>query len=357
MKEDSILKDFSDSSSVLVTILNSMFDAVYVVDRERRIIFWNQGAEELTGYGFEDVRGCRCSDDILNHIDENGTLLCHTDCPLGETLSTGRKTQAKVYPLHKTGRRFPTQTHVAPIRNDNGEIVAAIEVFRDISESEELRILQEKFSKLIKKYLSSATLTEVMNQLEGSKEEVAIRELTILYVDIVAFTRFSEKHLPEETAKMLNDLFGICGVITRECHGDIDKFIGDAVMATFIDANDAVLAGIKILNALAELNTMREEKGLEGIQVRIGLNSGLVMQGEIGTPDRKDITVIGDVVSTASRIESVTDPMGICISEATYSRLKTPQEFHFYKKVKVKNRSEAVPIFRYASDLSLDEAS
>jgi class 3 adenylate cyclase len=235
--------------------------------------------------------------------------------------------------------------------------VAAIEVFRDISESEELRILQEKFSKLIKKYLSSATLTEVMNQLEGSKEEVAIRELTILYVDIVAFTRFSEKHLPEETAKMLNDLFGICGVITRECHGDIDKFIGDAVMATFIDANDAVLAGIKILNALAELNTMREEKGLEGIQVRIGLNSGLVMQGEIGTPDRKDITVIGDVVSTASRIESVTDPMGICISEATYSRLKTPQEFHFYKKVKVKNRSEAVPIFRYASDLSLDEAS
>jgi PAS domain S-box-containing protein len=76
MKEDSILKDFSDSSSVLVTILNSMFDAVYVVDRERRIIFWNQGAEELTGYGFEDVRGCRCSDDILNHIDENGTACC-----------------------------------------------------------------------------------------------------------------------------------------------------------------------------------------------------------------------------------------------------------------------------------------
>jgi PAS domain S-box-containing protein len=350
MEQDSILNDFKDSNSVIVEILNSMFDAVYVVDRDRRILFWNKGAEELTGYRFEDVRGSRCSDDILNHIDENGTLLCHTACPLAETLSSGKKIQAKVYPLHKTGKRFPTLTHVAPIRDYKGEIVAGIEVFRDISNVEEFRILQEKFNALIKKYISSATLTEVMDQLHGNKEKTYIRDLTVLYLDVVAFTRFSEKHSPEESSKMLNDLFGICEVITRECHGDIDKFIGDAVMAIFIDANDAVLAGTKVLNALSELNKIRKEEGQEEIRIRIGLNSGLVMQGEIGTPDRKDVTVIGDAVSTASRIESVTGPMSICISEATYSRLKDSNAFQFHEKIKVKNREESVSIFKYASD-------
>jgi PAS domain S-box-containing protein len=346
-KEHSIPDEFNVADSVLVTVLNSIFDGVYVVDRDRRIIFWNKGAEEITGYRSEEVMGSRCSDDILNHIDENGILLCRSACPLVETLRTGKEIRAKVYPFHKDGRRFPVQTHIAPIRNDNGEIVAAIEVFRDISREEEFRILQEKFKELVRKYLSTATFEEVMDQLQGSRGKARTKDLTVLYLDVVGFTSFSERHSPEETAKMLNDLFGICEVITKECHGDIDKFIGDAVMAVFIDANDAVLAAIKVLEALSEFNKVRVKEDHEKIQIRIGVNSGLVIQGEIGTPDRKDVTVVGDVVNTASRIESVTDAMDLCISEASYSRLKDPKWFQLLKEVQVKNRRRPVSIYRY----------
>ncbi len=324
---ESILADFSVADSVLATVLNSIFDGIYVVDRERKIIFWNRGAEEITGYSAEEVMGKRCSDDILNHIDENGVLLCRNSCPLVETLNTGKDIRAKVYPFHKDGRRFPVQTHIGPIRNDKGEIVAGIEVFRDVSKEEDFRILQEKFNVMVKKYMSHATFAEIMGQLQGSEGKAHIKDRTVLYLDIVNFTGFSESHSPEETAKMLNDLFGICEVITKECHGDIDKFIGDAVMAIFIDANDAVHAGIKVLEALREFNKTREKEGRAEIQIRIGVNSGLVIQGEIGTPDRKDVTVIGDVVNTASRIESVTEPMHMCIAESTYSRVKDPNLF------------------------------
>lgn len=346
-KVESILRDFGKNNSVLVTILNSIFDGIYVVDRDRKIIFWNRGAEEITGYSAEEVMGRRCSDDILNHIDENGVLLCRNSCPLVETLNTGKDIRAKVYPFHKDGRRFPVQTHIGPIRNDKGEIVAGIEVFRDISREEDFRILQEKFNNVVKKYISTATFEEIMGQLKGSTEKAHIKDLSVLYLDVVNFTGFSENHSPEETAKMLNDLFGICEVITKECHGDIDKFIGDAVMAVFIDANDAVLAGMKVLKALSHFNKLRVKEGNEEIQIRIGVNSGLVIQGEIGTPDRKDITVIGDVVNTASRIESVTDAMCMCISEATYSRLKDQKALIRHKALKVKNRKEPVSIYQY----------
>jgi PAS domain S-box-containing protein len=328
-------------------VLNSIFDGIYVVDRDRRIIFWNRGAEEITGYSAEEVMGRRCSDDILNHIDENGHLLCRNSCPLVETLNTGKDIRAKVYPFHKDGRRFPVQTHIGPIRNEKGEIVAGIEVFRDISKEEDFRILQEKFNEIVRKYISSATLEEIESQLHGAKGRACVRDLTVLYLDVVNFTGFSESHSPEETAKMLNDLFGICEVITKECHGDIDKFIGDAIMAVFVDANDAVLAGTKVLKALSGFNKIRGQEGRSAIQIRIGVNSGLVIQGEIGTPDRKDVTVIGDVVNTASRIESVTEPMKICIAESTYSRLKDPYLFRSHKAIEMKNRKEPVAIYRY----------
>ena len=104
---------------------------------------------------------------------------------------------------------------------------------------------------------------------------------------------------PRQVVEVLNDVFGICDVITREKHGDIDKFIGDAIMAVFIDAQDAVEASEKILHeALPYFNRLRAEEGLVPIRIRIGVNSGIVLQGDVGTTDRKDLTVIGDVVNT-----------------------------------------------------------
>lgn len=345
MNQDEIYKELKQRNGVLTTVLDSIFDGVYIVDKHRRIIFWNRAAEEITGHLRKDVMGRCCHESILNHIDENGTMLCFAACPLQRSIQTGESIRAKVYPTHRDRHRFPVRTHIGPIRDERGEIIAGIEVFRDISGEEEFRLLQEKFNGLIKRYVSTATMDEVMDHLKGGAEGKArVRELTVLYLDVVGFTSFSERNSPEMVATMLNELFAVCEVITRECHGDIDKFIGDAIMAVFIDANDAVIAGGKVLSAVVRLNETRHERGLEGIQIRIGINSGSVIQGEIGTSSRKDVTVIGDVVNTAARIESATDPMRMGISEATYARLRDSGCFRQCKTIKVKNRSTPVTI-------------
>lgn len=346
MNRDAIYQELKQSDSVLSTVLNSIFDGVYIVDRERRIIFWNRAAEAITGHLAKDVMGRCCHDSLLNHIDENGTMLCFSACPLARSIQTGESIRAKVYPTHRDGHRFPVYTHIGAIRDERGEIIAGIEVFRDISNEEEFRLLQEKFNVLIKRYVSTATMDEVQDQLQGAAEAKArVRELTVLYLDVVGFTSFSERNPAEVVATMLNELFGVCEVITRECHGDIDKFIGDAIMAVFIDANDAVAAGRKVLSAVLRLNETRRARGLEGIRIRVGINSGSVIQGEIGTSSRKDVTVIGDVVNTAARIESATEPMRMGISEATYARLRDPSHFRQSKTLQVKNRAAPVKIY------------
>ena len=348
MTEDLSIEYLQRRDTALAMMLNSLFDGVYIVDRERRILFWNRGAEELTGYTSEEVMDKRCSEDVLNHIDEEGRLLCKGRCPLARAITTGNDVREKVYPLCKNGRRFPVQTHVAPLRDRTGTIIGAIEVFRDVSREEDFRLLQEKFNALVRRYVSQTTYKEILAQAAGADTRVASRDMTVFYLDIVGFTRLSEKSTPSEAVKLLNDVFGMCGVITREKHGDIDKFIGDAIMAVFIDANDAVEAAETLLReAFPCLNQQRAEAGLEPVHVRVGINSGIVVQGDVGTTDRKDLTVIGDVVNTAQRIESITPPNSLRISEATFSRLRPDVEtrFRFDREAVLRNRQTPVRLF------------
>ncbi|MDD5628327.1 MAG: adenylate/guanylate cyclase domain-containing protein [Elusimicrobia bacterium] len=336
--------------TTMAAALDSLYDGVYIVDRQRRIVFWNRGAELITGYPRRQVLGRRCSEGILSHIDENGRLLCKSGCPLLGTLLTGKPHEAKVYPLHKGGGRLPTQTHVAALRDGQGRVFAGIEVFRDISKEEELRVLQEKFAKLIRRYVSSSTYDQVRDQsrrgARGARSEM--RELTVLYLDVVGFTALSESSPPREVVALLNEVFGICEVITKECAGDIDKFIGDAVMAVFVDANDAVRAGRIILSALARMNRRRRCEGRQPVRVRIGANSGRVLQGDIGAIERKDRTVIGDVVNTAARVQTAAEPGAMFVSEAVHARLNAANRrlFIFHDRVKAKGKSAAVPVYR-----------
>lgn len=351
--EEHITSDYLERrDTTLASVLNSLFDGVYVTDLQRRILFWNRGAEEITGYSSDEVAGHRCSDNILNHIDENGRPLCRGRCPLLQCMTTGQEVRSKIYPLHKSGRRFPVMTHIAPLRDASGKIIAGIEVFRDISQEEEFRLLQEKFNALVQRYVSRSTYEEIMAEAKGTEGDAQIRDLTVFYLDIVGFTAISEKTPPVEIVTMLNSVFGICDVITREKHGDIDKFIGDAIMAVFIDANDAVEAAAMVQQeALPAYNAQRFEQGFEPIRVRIGINSGMVVQGTIGTSDRKDLTVIGDVVNTAQRIETACEPGLVYISEATLSRLNptNTKRFEPAGETTVKGKQDPLRLYRSLS--------
>ena len=344
------LSDLKNPDSQLARTLNSLYDGVYVVNPDRVILFWNKAAEEMTGYSATEVLGHSCKDDILNHIDENGILLCHSACPIVKAIAGKCSIQAKVYPKSKSGRRFPVETHVSIVQDEKGEVIAAIEVFRDITHQEEYRIMQEKFNGLIRKYVSTTTYSDIQNRIQDNVQinVPRILDLTVLYLDVVNFTGFSEHKQPKEVVRLLNDLFGICDVITRECYGDIDKFIGDAIMAVFHDANDAVRSAMRILDiGIPELNLVRFEESKSPIAIRIGINSGLVLQGDVGTMDRKDLTVIGDTVNTAARIEKSSLPNRLMISEATYARLspELSQNFSFHQDYELRGKAEPIKLF------------
>ncbi len=344
------IDDFPTDEKLFQLTFDSIYDGVYIVDRHRKIVYWNKGAEKLTGYTAEEVKGHRCSEGILNHIDANGTLLCRNACPIVEVMATGIENGYKVYPKHKNGKRFPVETHISPIRDEDGTIVGAIEVFRDASIHENYRILQEKFNAMIKKYVSEQTMTEVIMRLhsEHSSFDPHLVDVTVMYLDIVQFTQFSEKHSPEQVIQMLNDLFGICEVITKESLGDIDKFIGDAIMAVFHDANDAINSAYKIITyGLPEMNRLRRINGEQEIHIRIGINSGIVLKGDIGTSDRKDLTIIGDPVNTASRIEKLAPHDHILASEASLSRCtdSTKSNFEFFHEMDIRGKSQPIKLY------------
>jgi len=344
-KDEFLKKIISDPNIVL--LLNSIYDGVYIVNRDREILFWNNGAELITGHTPKEIECRKCSDDILNHIDENGNLLCSGNCPLVDSMKEDKNVEKKIYPLHKDKRRFPVITRIGPIKDNHGNIVGAIEVFRDVTKEDELRILQEKFNELLKKYVSTSTFKEVENQAKNGKSRPAeLCEMTIMYVDVVGFSSFSLRNELSEIAEMLNDVFGLCEGITKKYHGDIDKFIGDALMATFIDTNDAVRAAEIILKELSLLNIEREKSGNEKISLHIGINSGTVIRAEIGTSERKDLTVLGDTVNIAAHIQHFADPDSIFISESTFSRLKDSGKFTFYEKLAVKGRNEPISVFK-----------
>ena len=114
-------------------ILDSLQDGVYFVDMNRRITYWNKGAERITGYESSEAMGRSCSDNLLVHIDDKGVNLCKAGCPLVQTLMDGLERETEAYLQHKDGHRLPVIIRVSPLRDSSGRIVGAVETFSDNS--------------------------------------------------------------------------------------------------------------------------------------------------------------------------------------------------------------------------------
>lgn len=111
------------------TILAQMEDGVYFVDRDRRITYWNEGAEHITGYSADEVLSHSCSEGILRHVSEGGRQLCITGCPLAGVMKDGKSRGAQVYLHHKQGHRVPVLVKGSAIRDPEGLIIGSVEVF------------------------------------------------------------------------------------------------------------------------------------------------------------------------------------------------------------------------------------
>ena len=114
-------------------LLDNFLNGIYFVDTDRRITYWNKGAERISGYTASEVVGHKCSDNILIHVDEQGRQLCMIDCPVAHTLDDQRVREAAVFLHHKAGHCVPVAVQVIPIRDASSLVIGAAEVFQDNS--------------------------------------------------------------------------------------------------------------------------------------------------------------------------------------------------------------------------------
>ena len=173
--------------------------------------------------------------------------------------------------------------------------------------------------------------------------------MTILFADIRSFTSISENMSPQENFDFINNYLKVMGPIIRNNNGIIDKYIGDAIMALFSNPNDAINAGIAMLNILIEFNKTETKK----IKIGIGINTGRLMFGVIGEEHRLQCTVISDAVNLASRLEDATKTYGspLIISQNTLDVLDNPSQYtkRFLDIIKVKGRSKAIKIYEISN--------
>ncbi|MGC8738952.1 MAG: diguanylate cyclase [Candidatus Hydrogenedens sp.] len=127
-------------SEQAIEIIKNLDVGAYVVSPEREILFWNDKASEITGYNDNEVVGSLCQDNLLRHVDDNGTELCIHGCPLLETIKDGQIRKTRVYLRHKAGYRMPVKVETLPIKINN-EIKGAVEFFQE--DTEELNLLEE----------------------------------------------------------------------------------------------------------------------------------------------------------------------------------------------------------------------
>ena len=175
------------------------------------------------------------------------------------------------------------------------------------------------------------------------------RKMSVLFVDIRQFTNMSEMMTPAENFQFINSYLKKMEPIIETYNGVVDKFIGDAIMALFDDANEALLAGTALLAELKEYNHDRAKDGLPPISVGVGINTGYLMLGTIGAKERMDGTVIGQAVNIASRVESLTKEYNtsMLISDDTYQELLNPEQYQMQviDKVIVKGKKDPITVW------------
>ena len=183
------------------------------------------------------------------------------------------------------------------------------------------------------------------------------RQATVVFSDISGFTAISEKLDPEEVTSLMNDCFHELGTIIEHYGGTIDKFIGDCMMAVFgVPAalenapEKAVLAARDIRAKLYELNV--EQRLDPPLDIHIGVNSGEVIYGEVGSASTRDYTVMGDTVNVASRLEEISDPGKILVGYETYRYTNHILAYRECPAVSVKGKSKKVPIFEFIAPIA-----
>lgn len=238
----------------------------------------------------------------------------------------------------------------------SGALIGAISMVLSRVRSELQTVNSENthLQNIVKSLVSRTTWKEASAAAKLSQEKLFEHrdEMTILFTDIVGFSTIAENIVPEEVVAMLNLHFQQMGEIIYNNDGDIDKFIGDSVMAVFVDPDKALKAAVEMQKAIKEnMKKNSHDDPLAKIQIRIGINTGDVVFGNMGMKERTERSLIGDAVNVAQRLESMATPGYILISQATYQYVKRSGfKFVAVGRVKIKGKKEIIRAYSLNPD-------
>ena len=213
---------------------------------------------------------------------------------------------------------------------------------------------KRQFTELFGQYVPPELVDQMATDPEKYTMEPKAAELTILFSDVRGFTGISETLKPEELREYMNTyLTEMSAIIRSKHHGTLDKYIGDAIMAFWgapVDdaqhARNAVLAAVAMQRKCKDLNEKFAARGWPRLKIGVGINSGVVRVGDMGSQVRRAYTVLGDAVNVASRLEGRTKHYGVSIlvGEATRKAIQDVV-FREIDRIKVKGRDEPVTVY------------
>jgi adenylate cyclase len=233
----------------------------------------------------------------------------------------------------------------------------------------EQSVSQELEKRRVRNLFSRFISPEMVDQLIETQDITSLNKranLSILFSDIRGFTTLSEKLSPEEVVSVLNPYLEAMTQVIEKFGGTVDKYEGDAIVAFFGEpvvhedhALRAVRTAVEMRKALVELHAMWEKQGRPyRIEIGIGINSGEVFVGLLGSAQRINYTIIGDNANLASRLQDLTKTYQwpILISESTYDQVKAEFEAELADSVIVKGRSEAVKVYKLIGQRNAPES-
>ena len=340
-------------------ILRSLTNGVISTDKTGNIIAANEKAKELLGFGDADpLKGKQMSElveikkkDIADKSDaaKKGDF---SEWFLRALSPKDNKDREQYYPdqplISTAGEEHSVNLSINSISDatDSSNVYGALVVMDDISDEKRLKSTMYRYmtQELAEQLLASGSV-----ELGGDRKEVSV-----LFSDIRSYTTLTERLQAEEVVSMLNEYFETMVEVIFKYKGTLDKYIGDAIMAVFgspLPLEDhawkSLQTAVEMRQKLKEFNAHRLAKNKEAIKIGIGINSGSVISGNIGSSKRMEFTAIGDGVNLSSRLEGASKQYGcdIVISENTYKYCSDRIVIRELDRIRVKGKRKPVSIY------------
>jgi adenylate cyclase len=334
-----LFNDIHNMKNYNESMLESMSNGVITLDEDGRIVTCNAAGRRIFKVNATDIIGYFARDFF---VDSNAWVMEKIHC-VDETQQAELAMDADI---EAGGTRVSVNLTVLPLLSASQEKLGTLIMIEDIS-------TEKRVKSTMARYMDPGLADQMLEdgtEILGGKSTPA----TVLFSDIRGFTTLTEELGAQGTVALLNEYFSIMVDCIQREEGMLDKFIGDAIMAAFgmpvphdDDEDRAVRAAIAMITSLQDWNDARLEHGKKPVDMGIGLNTDVIVSGNIGSPKRMDYTMIGDGVNLAARLESACKHYAarILISENTYRKLHGTYRIREIDRVIVKGKTEPVGIY------------